>query len=192
MKQINKKEFCKEYLSVPNLMGYFRILLVPVYLYLYAHAKSTADYYIAAAVILVSFLTDFFDGKIARRFHMITEFGKILDPIADKITQGALAIGFAIRYPAVRVLLFVFLVKEAVMGVLGLYMMKRQFRMNGASMHGKICTAVLDVTMFILLLLPEIPGMVVNLLVGLCIGVMLVSFGLYLKIYYGVWKGMGA
>ena len=105
-----KKRIIREYFSIPNLMGYLRILLIPVYLYLYVHAETTRDYYIAAAVMFLCFMTDFFDGKIARKFNQITEFGKILDPIADKLTQGALVNSFSFRYPAMEVLLAAFLV----------------------------------------------------------------------------------
>ena len=94
-------------------MGYFRILLIPVYLFLYIRAETTEEYYMAGVVLLVSFLTDLFDGKIARRFDMVTEFGKILDPVADKLTQGAMAISFSYKYPAMGILLFVFLGKSA-------------------------------------------------------------------------------
>lgn len=184
------KDKRKEYFSIPNLLGYFRILLVPVYLFLYARAESTRDYYAAAGVMLLSFFTDFLDGKIARKFHMITEFGKILDPVADKITQGALALSFAFRYPAVSVLLLVFVLKELIMGALGLYMMRRGYRMNGASMHGKVCTALLDGVMLILLLAVDIPYLVVNLLTGACMAVMLISLTLYLKMYYRVFRDM--
>ena len=62
-----KERVLKEYFSIPNLMGYFRILLIPVYLFLYIRAETTEEYYMAAVVLLVSFLTDLFDGKIARR-----------------------------------------------------------------------------------------------------------------------------
>lgn len=177
-----------EYFSIPNLMGYLRLILVPIYLFLYLQAKSTKDYYIAALVILISFLSDFLDGKIARKFNMITEFGKILDPVADKITQGAMAVSFTFRYPAMTVLLVIFLCKETFMGITGLWMMKRGFRMNGAQIHGKICTAVLDFIMLLILLLPDIPYLAVNLLVCIGTGVMLVSLFLYGKMYYNVWK----
>ena len=125
-----KKRIIREYFSIPNLMGYLRILLIPVYLYLYVHAETTRDYYIAAAVMFLSFMTDFFDGKIARKFNQITEFGKILDPIADKLTQGALVISFSFRYPAMAVLLAAFLVKECTMGMIGAWMMKKGYRMD--------------------------------------------------------------
>lgn len=183
-----KKSITKEYFSIPNLMGYFRLILIPIYLYLYLKAENTKDYYIAALIMLISFVSDFLDGKIARKFHMITEFGKILDPVADKVTQGAMAISFTFRYPAMTVLLLVFLCKEAFMGITGLYMMKKGYRMNGAQMHGKICTAVLDLVMLLILILPDLSYLTVNILVCLSVGVMLVSLFLYGKMYYSVWK----
>lgn len=185
-----KKSFVKEYLSIPNLLGYFRLILIPVYLHVFLNAKSSRDYYTAAFIMLLSFLSDFIDGKIARRFNMITEFGKILDPVADKITQCVLALSFAVRYPAVRVLLAVLLVKEISMAVIGLYMMHRNYRMNGAHMHGKICTAILDFTMFVLLLFPDISNGYVITLTVICVASMLISFGLYLRMYYYAWKAL--
>lgn len=187
-----KERILKEYFSIPNLMGYFRILLIPVYLFLYIRAETAEEYYIAAVVLLISFLTDLFDGKIARRFNMVTEFGKILDPVADKLTQGAMAVSFSYKYPAMGMLLLVFLGKECLMGMLGLYMMKKDYRMNGAQKHGKVCTAVLDLVMILVLILPEMSVMAVNLLSGIAIAVMLVSLALYLRMYWRVWRQMKA
>lgn len=183
-----KKEWIKEYFSIPNLMGYFRIILVPIYLYCYLNAETTRDYYVAAGIMLCSFLSDFFDGKIARRYNMITEFGKILDPVADKLTQGVMAVSFSFRYPAMSVVLAVFLCKEAFMGIVGAYMMKKGYRMNGAQMHGKVCTAVLDAVMLILLLFPKIPFIAVNILACICIAFMCNSLIRYARMYWNVWK----
>ncbi|WP_411338308.1 CDP-alcohol phosphatidyltransferase family protein [Ruminococcus gauvreauii] len=178
-----KKNVTKEYLSIPNLLGYFRILLLPVYLYVYVNASSERDYHLAVFIIFLSFLSDFLDGKIARRFDMVTDFGKILDPIADKITQGALALSFTFRYPAVAVLLTVFLIKEAVMGILGLYLIRQGVPAEGAKMHGKICTALLDAAMLVLLLFHDIPSFFVSLLILACILAIIISFILYLRQY---------
>ncbi len=183
-----KKAFLKEYFSIPNLMGYFRILLVPIYLYVYINAESKSDYYVAAGIMVLSFLTDLFDGKIARKFDMVTEFGKFLDPVADKITQGVLAISFAFRYPIVAVLVVIFIIKEFTMLGVGIFFYKKGKWMNGAQMHGKICTTVLDVTMFILLIFPTIPYVVVTLLTVICIGFVLVSFWKYIKTYIKMWN----
>ena len=75
----------KERFSIPNLMGYFRLLLIPVFCYLYLAKEA---YHWAAGVVLLSSLTDLFDGMIARKFNMITNLGKALDPIADQLTHG--------------------------------------------------------------------------------------------------------
>lgn len=188
MKRNMDKSWIKEYFSIPNLLGYFRLLLLPLYLYLYLNAQSVLDYYAAAFVISLSFLSDLIDGKVARKYDMITEFGKILDPVADKITQGVLAISFIFRYPIIKILLGVFLVKEFILGALGLIMMTRGYRMDGAQMHGKICTVVLDVTFLILLLFPSISTGSISFLVAASIIAMVISLTLYLNMYYKVWK----
>lgn len=185
-----KKDILKEYFSIPNMLGYFRLLLVPVYLVIYINADSVKDYYIAAAVMAVSFLSDLLDGRIARKFNMVTDFGKILDPVADKITQGVLALSFAFRYPAMVVLMVVFLIKEMIMAAVGLFMLKKGRRMNGAQMHGKICTTVLDITMLILLVFPNIPNVIVIVLAGICIGFIAVSFWKYVKTYFAMWQAV--
>ena len=107
----------KERFSIPNLMGYFRLLLIPVFCYLYLAKEA---YHWAAGVVLLSSLTDLFDGMIARKFNMITNLGKALDPIADKLTHGALALCLAFRYPQMWVLFGLMVLKEGYMGVMGL------------------------------------------------------------------------
>ena len=72
----------KDVFSIPNIMGYFRILLIPIYVLLYYHAESVKEYYIAAVLVGISGITDMLDGKVARHFNMITELGKVLDPVA--------------------------------------------------------------------------------------------------------------
>ena len=102
-----KKNVTKEYLSIPNLLGYFRILLLPVYLYVYVNASSERDYHLAV-LSFFSFLSDFLDGKIARRFDMVTDFGKILTPSQTRSHRGRWHSSFTFRYPAAAVLLAVF------------------------------------------------------------------------------------
>ena len=90
-----KKE---DWFTIPNIMGYIRILLIPVFAWVYLHAESQSDYYIAAGIIGLSGLTDLFDGKIARKFNMVTELGKFLDPLADKLTLGVLILCMSTRF----------------------------------------------------------------------------------------------
>ena len=155
----------KEYFRIPNLMGYFRILMIPAFLYLYYHAQTPKGYLAAFLVLAISMLTDALDGFIARSFNMVTDFGKALDPVADKLTQGALAIAVTFRYPLMLLFLILFLCKETYMGVMGLYLKKTRNVWNGAQWYGKICTIVVDVGTLVLLFFQQMPEKLANLLI---------------------------
>ena len=71
--------------KLPNVLCYIRILLVPLFLYVYFMAGEPKDYYMATGIVLLSGMTDFLDGQIARRCNMITDLGRIIDPVADKL-----------------------------------------------------------------------------------------------------------
>ena len=178
----------REIFSIPNLMGYFRILLIPLFSWMYCTADSTGDYYAAAVVVGVSGLTDMFDGKIARRFHMITELGKFIDPLADKLTQAALLICLAIRYPLMRAVLVLFVIKEGFMAVMGALLLPRGKKLDGAMWFGKVCTAVLYAVLFLLLLLPGIGTTAANVLIGICGAFLLFSFLMYIPVFRRMWK----
>ena len=89
----------KDIFSIPNLLSLFRLLLIPVYATLYLNATQRYQYLLAGVILAVSCLTDMIDGKIARKYNMITTLGKILDPLADKLTQLTLTICRSLKYP---------------------------------------------------------------------------------------------
>ena len=184
MKQMDENTpIIKQLFSVPNLMGYFRIILIPFIVWRYVTAQSVTDYYVAAAIIGLSGITDFLDGFIARKFHQITKVGKVLDPVADKLTQAAIVVALATRYKLMVFLIALFVVKEGYMAVMGMIMLKRGRMIDGARMCGKICTAALYVVMFILILVPDISMPISNTLILSCIALMVYSFVIYIKIY---------
>lgn len=185
-----RQDWKREYFSVPNLMGYFRIILIPVYLWFYFNASGTADYVKAAAVIGISGLTDCFDGKIARRFDLITEWGKILDPIADKLTLGAVILSLTFRYPLMRAVVLLYIVKEGYMLIMGGLMMKKGRHMDGAQWYGKVCTAYTYVMIF-LLLIPGLPAMATKAMIGLCCLIMLFTLASYVLFYGRMRKEAG-
>lgn len=173
----------KEIFSIPNLMGYFRIILIPVFVYLYIKAQTKQEYYIAAFVIGISALTDLFDGMVARKFHMITELGKALDPIADKLTHGAVLLCLALRYSQILILVALFVIKEGYMGIMGIIKLRSGKKLDGAMWFGKLCTAVLFVTIFLLLLIPDMPLAIVNFFVVVCSIVMILALILYIPVF---------
>ena len=99
-------------LTIPNLLSLIRILLIPLIIWLYCAQKAYMHTFI---VIAISGFTDIIDGKIARKFDMVSDVGKVLDPIADKLTQAALVICLIARYPWMWALLALFAVKECLM-----------------------------------------------------------------------------
>ncbi|MBU3877101.1 CDP-alcohol phosphatidyltransferase family protein [Faecalicatena sp. AGMB00832] len=174
----------RQLFSIPNLMGYFRIILIPFIVWRYVTAETITDYYIAAVIIGISGITDFLDGFVARKFHMITKVGKALDPIADKLTQGAIVIALSFRFPAMTALIVLLVVKEGFMGIMGLIMLRRGKMLDGAKWFGKVSTAVLYVVMFLLILVPQIPMKAANGLILLCGALLLFSFISYIPVFW--------
>ncbi|MCD7917666.1 MAG: phospholipase D-like domain-containing protein [Clostridiales bacterium] len=182
-----KENWKREYFSIPNLMGYFRILLVPVFAVLYLRAETSRDYLVAALVLGVSALTDCFDGKIARRFNMVTEWGKFVDPLADKITQCVTALCLTTRYPLMVWLAVLLLCKELVLAVLGAVFLHMDRKMDGAHWCGKVTTVILDCSLVILLLLPNISYSTANLLIYICMAAAIYALVGYLLVYRRTW-----
>lgn len=183
--KVLKKVFTKEQiLTIPNLLTLVRFLLIPLIVCLYCIAK---DYYSAALIIIVSGLTDVADGIIARKFNMVSDFGKIMDPVADKCTQGSIVLCLASRYPLMWMMLGFFVLKEIIMATLGYLVMKRGL-VNSAKWYGKLNTVVLYCSMMVLVLLPDIEKIVVNLLISVCMVMMFISLVLYVVFYAKILK----
>ena len=92
---------------------------------------------------MLSGLTDLADGYIARRFHRISNLGKILDPVADKLTQAAMLICLFTRFPHVLLLIVIMAGKELYMVVSGCLVIQKTGKVHGADWHGKIVTFLL-------------------------------------------------
>ena len=177
MKHIDSREL----VSLPNILSYIRIILIPVFIIIYLNADNSAEYYASAAVILASWFTDMLDGFIARRFSMVTDFGKFLDPLADKLTQGAMVLCLVSRYPLMWLAVCLLLIKEAFMATAGIVILKKYGRkLNGARWFGKMCTGVIYISILILLVYPSIPLGAANALISVCSAVMLFTLIMYI------------
>ncbi len=142
MKELFNKMFGKikeEFFTIPNLLSVFRILLIPVIVYLYCVKEDNLW-----TTILVAFssLTDIVDGYIARKYNMITDFGKFIDPVADKATQIVVFICLATRHPAMWIPAIVLLVKEISSLILRVIVYKETDLVDGAKWHGKASTTI--------------------------------------------------
>jgi CDP-diacylglycerol--glycerol-3-phosphate 3-phosphatidyltransferase len=97
--------------NVPNALTLTRIAAIPIIVWL-LHAPTPASSNAAFCVYLVASLTDFFDGYLARRYGLITVFGKLLDPLADKllVVSALLMIAMAERAPTIPAWLLVIII----------------------------------------------------------------------------------
>lgn len=184
MKQFNKKDL----FTIPNIICYVRILLIPVFCVMYLNAKTSQDYMWATLVVLFSSFTDLFDGMIARKFNQVTELGKVLDPVADKLTHAALAICLAIRYPLMWALIVLMIVKEGYMAIMGIKFLKKDKMMDGAMWYGKICTATLFISMVALFFFYDMPITYVNTIIVVVMIVMAFTFIKYIIFYNNMQK----
>ncbi len=179
------KNWKKELFSIPNMLSMFRLILIPVYIYIYLNATEPSHYYVAGGILAVSCLTDMVDGKIARHFNMITNVGKVLDPAADKFTQLALTVCLSMRYPVLRPVLMLFLIKEFFQLFACIINYRKGKALDGALMAGKICTTVLFISLTVLVLFPEISITVVNIIALIDAVFLTISFIQYIFAYFG-------
>ena len=167
-------------LTIPNLLSVFRIALIPIIVWLY---KYESNYTAAIGVILISGATDIVDGWLARRFNMVSDFGKALDPLADKLTQAALLLCLLCRYKSLLVLTAIFGVFEISKFICGFIVAKRCDQVNSAKWYGKLNTVVIYITMILLILFPNISCVWAGVLMLACGSVMIVSGVLYIRFY---------
>lgn len=179
------KNWKKEIFTIPNMLSLFRLLLIPVYILIYLNASTPGHYYLSAAILAVSCLTDMIDGKIARHFNMISTVGKILDPIADKATQFTLILCLAVRYPVLTYLVIPFVVKESFQLIAGGFAFKKGMMLDGALLAGKICTVVLFLSLILLVMFPSLSDTVVTVITCIDGFFLALSFIQYFFAYFG-------
>lgn len=154
MKELFNKAFKKmgsEFFNIPNMISIFRILLIPVIVYLYCFLHN--DFW-TLMVIIFSTLTDIADGIIARKCNMITDFGKFIDPVADKLTQITVFICLVTRFNLMLLPLIILVVKEVGSLVLRGVLFKKTGIVEGAHWHGKLSTGVVILIIVLHLVFP--------------------------------------
>ena len=171
--------------TIPNVMSLFRIVLLPFLIWAYVGLHNTT---LAVILLAVSALTDILDGKIARKFNMVSDLGKALDPVADKLTQVSMVLCLAFKYKLMWILLGLCVIRETCMFILGLISMKRTGRVYSARWYGKVSTAVLYGTGLALLVFPKMPSWLSTALIILCMIVVVLALTLYTRFHMQMWK----
>ena len=84
-------------MNIPNQLTTLRVLLIPVFIFFFVSDMS-AGHYIAAIIFCIASFTDFLDGHLARKWNLVTNFGKIMDPFADKVLVLTALVYLAIEH----------------------------------------------------------------------------------------------
>lgn len=178
----------KNIFTIPNILSIFRLLLLPVIVYTYMNQK---DYVLTGVLLLVSGITDLLDGYIARTFHMISDLGKILDPVADKATQAVVLLCLVTRFRWLVIPFMCIVVKELFMSFIGLIVIKKTGEVHGAVWHGKVATFMLDFMIIVHIVFYNVSSTLSIILAIISTFLILLSFYLYAKENINILKKVG-
>lgn len=181
------KNWKKEVFTVPNFLSLLRLAMIPVYVTIYLNAREFRQYITAASILALSCLTDAVDGWIARKYHMISTLGKMLDPLADKLTQLTLTICLSMKYPVLMPLIVLLLGKEIGQVIGAVLLLRRGTPLPSALTAGKVSTFVLFVSLIGLVLFPSIPPIAVNIVAVIDSGFLIFAFINYYLMFFGLY-----
>ncbi len=175
-----KKEFeldAKHIFTVPNILSYIRILLIVPFVILFIEEKFS----LAALCLVFSGLSDCIDGFLARKLNQVTQLGKMLDPIADKMTLIAVGVCICIKEPMVIPVIFIMVVKDLIMVSGASYMVKNGVMPFASEWYGKVATvcfyvSVTAIVVFELVL--KVPNFWIGSLIMLSITTVIMIYSL--------------
>ncbi len=176
----------KKNINVPNTLTVIRfIVIVPMVQFLLKE-----EYIQAGIMILISALSDMMDGFLARRLNQVTDLGKILDPIADKLTLIAVVICVNVIYPEVMPFVLVLFAKELLMLAGGAFLLKFRIRPPAAKWFGKLSTVLFYSSITTLIMLKAIWGYNNDILTLTLLSVTTVSMLFSLVMYFILFVGL--
>lgn len=174
--KITQNDSANRILTLPNLLSLIRLIMIPIIVWMYC---ALEEYFWTGILVIVSGVTDVVDGFIARKFGLVSDFGKALDPIADKMTQGAVLLCLVTRFNLMLIPLIILLIKEVVTGALRLFIAKKTHAVHGANWHGKITTVLLYAVIILHIFWANMPLDISNIMIAVSIAMMLFSFVMY-------------
>ena len=165
--------------NIPNVLSLVRLALLPVFAVLYLKGFT----YGALIVLVVSGITDLLDGMIARKFNQITEFGKLFDPIADKITQVTVLVCLTVKNLALIPLVIICFITETLQLIGGWILLSHNEVIRGAKWFGKVSTFTFYIAMLIIAFWKPLSRELMLVLITLVSVAMAFSFFMYMGVY---------
>lgn len=163
--------------NIPNLLTILRMVAVPIFIVLMLEGKL----FYSAIVFIVAEITDVLDGIIARRYNLITPFGKIADPVADKLMQLSALFMLAEKDMIIRIIPWLVLFKELFLLVSGLYLIRKKVDMS-SKWFGKLTSVLFFVA--IMLTFFGIQRTIADTLLWICVGMAVFASLMYIRNYF--------
>jgi len=175
-------------LNIPNILSLLRLCLVPVFVIVYFSPLPNAGVW-AVAVYVLATITDYLDGHIARKYHLITNLGRVLDPLGDKMFTFAVLACLAIDGMIPWWIVIIFVGKEALMGIGGLLIHRRaRVDIPSSNYIGKTATVLFFLVCAVLILFDNIPHTAAVIMICAALAVSLAAFVSYLTKYLRIMR----
>jgi len=172
---VNTKD---DFLNVPNCITLLRIMLIPVFCFFIYNER----YFAAAVVFLIAGLTDIFDGYMARKLNKITSWGKLLDPVGDKIMQLSVLLILTVQHIIPVFILYIVAIKELLMIIGGILIYRSKNLIVTSNWYGKAATLIFYIAVTVIVLIkPNI--MYTCILIGIAVVSTLFAFFMYIEKY---------
>lgn len=173
-------------MNLPNLLTVIRFLLIPFCGYTLYHDQ----YLLAGIIFIVACLTDLADGYIARKYNMITNFGKLADPAADKLLLITVLFILSVKKLIPQIIPVIVLIKEAIMGIGGLILLNKDYVVS-SNIYGKFAAFFFNASVAIIIIFKP-SAIVTNTLLALCIVLMFLALISYTKRYFKIKENLTA
>ena len=165
---------------IPNLLSFFRIILIPFFV-LEMLKGNTA---VAGGILLVSSVSDFLDGLLARKFSWVSKLGKILDPLADKLTQVTVSLLLLLRLIEYWYFFAFMIFKDFIILLLGGILLRQGMQYEGSKFLGKASTFFFYAGMISIIFFPTLPEWLIFSILVVSFSLALISGVLYIPQFF--------
>lgn len=181
----------RNFLTIPNIISFFRLLLIPLFVITYFKESINNHYILSTIIIVISGISDIVDGFIARKFNMVSDLGKVLDPIADKLTQAVVLLCLVINHYYILPMFAVLFVKELLTMFVAVYLLSSGTKPISSKWFGKLSTVVIFAAIFYTMIVDIYHAPIIPLyfLIAASIVCMIISVAGYFKLFSKQVKG---
>lgn len=175
-----------KFLTVSNLLSIARVLLAIPFVVVMLSGSSDGRLW-GGAIMVFAALTDKFDGVLARKYNQVTDWGKFLDPLADKIAVAVVAIVLLVLGNIPPWFVAALLIRDVLIFLGGIYVRSRKGILLQSNDVGKWTVGIVSLALFLMVL--NAPATLIDVFVGASMLLLVLSFVLYLRRFTEVMKG---